>query len=102
MADILREVDRANEVLQRLCMLRNLVEVMRTFLIHQDWEVEFLDCVECLVNLVETIFGFSNVIVRSGQMLQTLNLFLHFVVICLSLNAIHCIYKSNQPHIQFA
>ena len=93
MADILREVHRPNEVLQSLCMLRNLVEVMRTFLIHQDWEVEFLDCVECLVNLVETIFGFSNVIVRSSQMLQTLDLFLHFVVICLALNAIHCIYK---------
>ena len=115
MAHILREVDRANKILQgfgvleqRWCKyrlifdqssgmksafasnLRNFVEMMSRLLIHQDWEVECFDGVQRLVDLVEAVLGLSDVIEWGCQLLQALNLLLHLVIIGLSLNAIHC------------
>ena len=70
--------------------LRNFVEMMSRLLIHQDWEVERFNSVHRLVDLVEAVLGFSDVIERRRQLLKALNLLLHLVIVGLALNAIHC------------
>ena len=93
MAHILRQVDRANKILQRFGMLCNFVEMMDRLLIHQYWEVQRFDGVHRLVDLVEAVLGLSDVIEGGRQLLQALNLLLHLVVVGLALNAIHCNQK---------
>ena len=73
--------------------LSNFVEMMSRLLVHQNWEVECFDGVQRLVDLVEAVLGLPDVIVWRGQLLQTLNLLLHLVVVGFALNAIHCNHK---------
>ena len=95
MAHILRQVDRANKILQGFGVLCNFVEMMGRLLVHQNWEVKSFDGVHCLVDLVEAVLGLSDVIERGRQLLQALNLLLHLVIVGLALNTIHCNHKVN-------